>query len=242
MRHVDDTGVVGLIVGLEEWYEHSVLTAFLAAVVVELLKEVLVLVTIGSGVALVLHLEHDGDVLEVIVLVAEDEVTLATLRGIIVLLEIGIGQERANGGIELGAAMLLQSFAHHFCWQTSLQVLIIINQSLLLLELHVIHLLKGNHASLSLTLLWGHLVLQLSNFLLLLLEFILRLILLLKHCHTDFRLAFGKSCLQLGYLGIPGSQLLGKLQLLGLEALLGLQFISLLLNGLTLFKLLQTTV
>ena len=76
----------------------------------------------GRFVHLVLHLEHDGDILGVIFCVTEDEVALRTAGGVIVFLEIGIREHRPHFAIEHVAAVGLQGFADHLGRQSSLEI------------------------------------------------------------------------------------------------------------------------
>ena len=91
VTHVDNTRVIELALGLQQGAEHCILTALLSAIVVELLKEVLVLV-LGRGlVVLVFHLEHDrDDLVAARVALAEDKVALGTLGRIVIFLEVRV--------------------------------------------------------------------------------------------------------------------------------------------------------
>ena len=63
MTLVHNTIVVKVILCLQKTNQYSKLTALLLAILVEFLQEVIVLVLGGSSAHLVLHLEHDRDIL-----------------------------------------------------------------------------------------------------------------------------------------------------------------------------------
>ena len=95
IAHVHDSRVIELALGLEQRTEHRILAAFLAAIVVELLKEVLILVFGRGLVVLIFHLEHNrDDLVAARVALTEDEVTLGALGRIVVFLEIRVGKRR----------------------------------------------------------------------------------------------------------------------------------------------------
>ena len=123
VRHVHDAAVVELAVGLKERHEHGVLAALRVAIGIELFEEVLVFVLGGCLIHLVLHLEHNGDVLDAILVVAEDEVALAASGRIVVLLEVGVGEHRPHLAVEDGAAVGFQALADHFGGQARLEIL-----------------------------------------------------------------------------------------------------------------------
>ena len=114
LRNRDDTAIIEVILRLEHGYEHSILAVLFLAVLVEFGKEVLILMLGGRLVVLVLHLEHNGDILHSIVgTIAEDEIALGALDDIVVLMKLRIGEQRTDTR-ELIIAMLLKRFAHHF--------------------------------------------------------------------------------------------------------------------------------
>ena len=124
IAHVHDAGVVKLALGFEQRAEHRVLAAFLAAIVIELLKEVLVFVLGRSLVVLVFHLEHNrNDLVAARVALAEDKVALATLGRIVILLEVRVRKRRHAQTVKLGLAVLLERLAHHLGGQADLHVL-----------------------------------------------------------------------------------------------------------------------
>ena len=124
IAHVHDAGVIELALGLEQGAEHRVLAAFLAAIVVELLKEVLVLVLGRGFIILVFHLEHNrDDLVAARIALTEDEITLGALGCIVVFLKIRVGKRRHAQAIELGLAVLLERLAHHLGGQANLHVL-----------------------------------------------------------------------------------------------------------------------
>ena len=122
VAHVHDALVVELALRLEQRDQHRILAALGGAVVVELLEEVLVLVLGRRGVVLVLHLEHDGDDLGAVALLAEDEVALAALARVVVLLKVRIGERRHTQAVELRLAVLLERLAHHLGGKANLHV------------------------------------------------------------------------------------------------------------------------
>ncbi len=95
---------------------------------VELLKEILVLV-LGRGlVVLVFHLEHDrDDLVTARIALAEDKIALGALGCIVIFLEVCIGKRRHAQAIELGLAMLFERLAHHLGGQADLHVLKALN-------------------------------------------------------------------------------------------------------------------
>jgi hypothetical protein len=111
MRHVRDAGVE-LRVLFEHRDEHRVLAALVVAVLIELGEEVAVLLLRGGYVGLVLHLEHDRDVLHVVVAeVPEDVVTLRASGCVVVLPERCVGERERAHAVELDLAMLLEGLA-----------------------------------------------------------------------------------------------------------------------------------
>ena len=128
IAHVDYPCVIELALGLEQRAEHRVLTAFLAAIVVEFLKEVLVFM-LGRGlVVLVFHLEHNrNDLVTACIALAEDKVALGTLGRIVIFLEVRVGKRRHAQTVELGLAVLLERLAHHLGGQADLHVLKALN-------------------------------------------------------------------------------------------------------------------
>ena len=117
----------------------GVFAVLLSPVLVELLEKVLVLVLGGGGVRLILHLEHDGhDLRAGIILVTEDEVALAARPGIVVLLEVGIGEGRGPQLVELDLTMLLKRLPHHLGGQLRLQVTQPLNLLVTILDLDLV--------------------------------------------------------------------------------------------------------
>ena len=95
---------------------------------VELLKEVLVLVLGRGFIILVFHLEHNrDDLVAARVALTEDEVALGALGCIVIFLEIRIGKRRHAQAIELGLTVLLERLAHHLGGQAHLHVLQALN-------------------------------------------------------------------------------------------------------------------
>ena len=88
MGDIHDAAIVQVAIHLQEGDQNGILASLSVAVGVELLEEVLVAVFGGCLVHLVLHFKHDGHVLHVIFVVAEDEVALAAAGGVIILLEV----------------------------------------------------------------------------------------------------------------------------------------------------------
>ena len=123
IAHGHDARVVQLALRLKQSDQHRVLAALLLAVRIELLEEVLVLVLGGRGVVLVLHLEHDRDDLVTgVIALAEDEVALGTVGGVVVLLKVGMRERRGTQLIELGLAVLLEGLAHHLGGEARLHI------------------------------------------------------------------------------------------------------------------------
>ncbi len=123
VAHVHNTCVVELAFRLQQGAEHGVLATLLCAVVVELLKEVLVLVLGRRVIVLVFHLEHDGnDLVSVLVALTENEVALGAAARVVVLLKVGIGEGRHAQAVELGLAVLLERLAHHLGGEARLHV------------------------------------------------------------------------------------------------------------------------
>ena len=181
VRDIHDALVVELALGLKQGDKHGVFAAFLAAIFVELGEEILVAMLGSGGVGLVFHLEHDGDVLHAVDMVAEDEVALCASAGVVVLLEIGVGVDAATDAVELRAAMDLEALADHLGRHSGLQVLVIIHLLLLLLEAPLIVLLQGILADGGLFLLQFDLVLQLLALALGLLQSLPPSLLFLEH-------------------------------------------------------------
>ncbi len=118
-----DARVVQLALRLKQSDQHRVLAALLLAVRIELLEEVLVLVLGGRGVVLILHLEHDRDDLVTgLIALAEDEVALGAVGGVVVLLEVGMRERRGTQLIELSLAVLLEGLAHHLGGKAHLHI------------------------------------------------------------------------------------------------------------------------
>ena len=97
----------------------------------------------GRLVHLVLHLEHDGDVLHPVLEIAEDEVALAAERGVIVLLEIGVREHGPHFPVEHVAAVRLEGFADHLGGHPGFQVLVVVDLLLRHLQLGLV-LLTNN--------------------------------------------------------------------------------------------------
>ena len=125
VAHIDDTLVVELVFGLEHRHEHRVLAVFLLAIGVELFQEVLVFVLVRAVVALVFHLEHDGDdLVALVVRLPEHKVALRAVDHVVVLLEVRL---REGGGahlVELDLAVLLERLAHHLGGKAGLHLLV----------------------------------------------------------------------------------------------------------------------
>ncbi len=75
------------------------------------------------AVLLVLHLEHDGDDLDAVLIhLSEDVITLGAVRDLVVLLEIGVGEGRGTDAVERDLAMLLEGLAEHLRGKLGLHV------------------------------------------------------------------------------------------------------------------------
>ena len=75
-------------------------------------------------VGLILHFEHDRHIFVALSIIAEDKVALATLRCIVVLLEVGARHSSTQILLELSRTVLLQRFANHLGRETRLEVLV----------------------------------------------------------------------------------------------------------------------
>ena len=136
----------------------------------------------NSALDLVLHLEHDADVLlSIIIKVAEDEVPLGAPRDIVVLLEVCLWHDGAKHLVVLDAAMLLQSLSDHLGAHPNLQVLIISDLVLNHLQLGLILLLLGCKAIGCFTIGNHNVSSEFCYFSLLLKNLILRLLFSLHH-------------------------------------------------------------
>ena len=93
-------------------------------------------------VHLVLHLEHDGDILHAVFPVSEDEVPLGPFCHVVVLLEIGIRQNGAQQLVEQRRTVYFKRFTDHFGTHASFQILVIVNLFLLGLKLQFMLLLE----------------------------------------------------------------------------------------------------
>src|SRR3990167_1060145 len=114
VRHIDDATVVQLALRLQQGHQHRVLAALFVAVLVQLFQEVFVPLFGGRFIALVLHLEHDGnDLGAVLIHVAKDVVALAAGAGVVVLLKMRPLKGCRADAVELNLAVLLQRLAHH---------------------------------------------------------------------------------------------------------------------------------
>lgn len=124
IAHVHDSRVVKLALGLQQSAEHRVLAALLAAIVIELLKEILVLVFGRGFVVLVFHLEHNrNDLVAARIALAEDKVALGALGRIVIFLEVRVRKRRHTQTVKLGLAVLFERLAHHLGGQADLHVL-----------------------------------------------------------------------------------------------------------------------
>ena len=125
VAHVDDTLVVELVFGLEHRHEHRVLAVLLLAIGVEFLQEVLVFVLVSAVIALVFHLEHDGDdLVALVVRLPEHEIALRTIDHVVVLLEVRLWEGGGAHLVELDLAVLLERLAHHLGGKTGLHLLV----------------------------------------------------------------------------------------------------------------------
>ena len=114
IRNVHDAGVVQFAVRFQQRDQHGVFAVLFPPVPVQLPEEVFVLVLAGGGVHLVFHFKHDGqDFRAVLRALPENEVPLAAGAGVVVLVEIGVGEGGHTDAVELRQTMLLQAFAHH---------------------------------------------------------------------------------------------------------------------------------
>ena len=178
----------------------------------------------GGGVGLVFHLEHDGDVLHAVDMVAEDEVALCASAGVVVLLEIGVGVDAATDAVELRAAMDLEALADHLGRHSGLQILVIIHLLLLLLEAPLIVLLERILADGGLFLLQLDLVLQLLALALGLLQGLPPSLPFLEHFELHSVVVAFDLSLQTVDLLLLARQLCAKLQLLLLLHAVQLRF------------------
>ena len=181
----------------------------------------------GCLVVLVLHLEHDGYILHVILaLVAEDEIAFRTLHHFVVFLEISVREERPDPS-KLRSAMLLQRLTYHFRGQTQFHVLVV-----RYLLLHRFQLL-------------GHLRAQRGQLLIFLQILLGRFLPNLRYRQLFLLLRLRYLRLQSLYLRLHLLllQLLLSLHLLFLQFLLRLytRLFGLLTNGLMLLQLMDTT-
>ena len=142
VTHVDDARVIELALGLQQGAEHRILAAFLATIMIELLKEILVFM-LGRGlVVLVFHLEHNrNDLVAARVALAEDKVTLGALGRIVILLEVRVRKRRHAQTVKLGLAVLLERLAHHLGGQADLHFLKALNLFVLVADQLVAHAL-----------------------------------------------------------------------------------------------------
>lgn len=116
MRGVDDAGVVEFAFGFEEGDENGIFTVFLTAVFIEFLEELFVFVFSGGGVIFVFHLEHDGDdFVPFGVGFAIDVVAFTTgsAGDGVVFFKVGVLEAGGAKAVELGFAVLFESFADH---------------------------------------------------------------------------------------------------------------------------------
>ncbi|MPN14540.1 hypothetical protein SDC9_161867 [bioreactor metagenome] len=114
VKHVDNPGVVKLVLRLKQRNEHSIFAALFGAILVELLEEIFIFLLGRRFVALILHLEHDRDNLRArFIQVAEDVVAFAARPSVVVLLEIGFRKRCSPEAVELDLAMLLKGLANH---------------------------------------------------------------------------------------------------------------------------------
>ena len=144
VRHIDDARVVQVTVSFEERYQDRIFTTLLVPVLIELLEEVFVLVLARGSIRLVLHLEHNGYILSaVFVVVTEDEVALAAGLGIIVLLEVGLRESHRTHLGELVHTVLLKRLTDHLRGHTRLQILVVVDLSILVLNSLLVRLLQG---------------------------------------------------------------------------------------------------
>ena len=93
-----------MAVGLEQ---SMIFSYFFATVVIQLLEKVLIAVFGCRLVGLILHFEHDRHIFVALSIIAEDEVTFATCRGVVVLLEVGTRHSSTQVLLKLGGTMLL---------------------------------------------------------------------------------------------------------------------------------------
>ena len=178
----------------------------------------------GGGVGFVFHLEHDGDVLHAVDMVAEDEVALCASAGVVVLLEIGVGVDAATDAVELRAAMDLEALADHLGRHSGLQILVIIHLLLLLFEAPLIVLLQRILADGGLFLLQLDLVLQLLALALGLLQGLPPSLPFLEHFELHSVVVAFDLSLQAVDLLLLAGQLCAKLQLLLLLHAVQLRF------------------
>ena len=144
--HGHDAVVVQVVVHLQHGDEHGELAVLLLAVLVQFVEVVGVLLLAGGGITLVFHFEHDRDVLNPVLLVAEDEVSLgplglvAFLHGNVVLGEGCVGHHRKQHLVVQGVAMLLQVFAEELYGTLRLEVFVQFDLLLQALPLHLVGL------------------------------------------------------------------------------------------------------
>ena len=116
MGHIHDTRIIVVTVRLQKRYQYCVLAALLPAVLVQLFEEIRILMLGGGSLVFVLHLKHDGDVLQaILIIIPENVIALASAFGyLVVLLKIGILEANGPHLIEGDLAVLLQRFPNHF--------------------------------------------------------------------------------------------------------------------------------
>ena len=101
-----------------------------------------VLLLAGGLVAFVLHLKHNGEDFDpLVVILAVDIVPLGTRPGIIVLAELGLREHAHAIAVEFVLAVLLQALTNHLGGLLSLEVLVKLNGFVLLAQLQFVLLL-----------------------------------------------------------------------------------------------------
>ena len=61
----------------------------------------------GSGIHLILHFKHDGDIFRSILVITEDEVTLSAIHRLIIFLKVCLWHHRTDILLKLDTTVLL---------------------------------------------------------------------------------------------------------------------------------------
>ena len=139
MRHIHNASIVELTVRLQQRNQHGIFAVFFITILIQLLKEILVFLLRRRCITLILHFEHDGNDLNIILAhIAEDIVPLTAHTGIIVLLKISLRESRRPDAVKLRLAVSLQSFTNHLRRHARLHILETLNRIITVLDLRLI--------------------------------------------------------------------------------------------------------